>query len=449
MRKQIAGLSILIINIIMCLAVAGCGSSGGGGGGGGGIVPGKVQNVNATDSDFSDKIVISWDYVEGATSYTVYYSDQEDEGYSEFNAVIKENYYEDTNIILDQIYYYKVSASNSAGTGEQSDSDTGNSHDGTPGIPENVSATDGRFDDKVEITWNAPESGASRYEVYRANEEDGAYTDISDGIITDIQFVDSLTHDEKGAVYYYKVRSITEQGESDFSEADSGYAEESTQGTCNSDDGDVVVPLEGPPINLAATTENISQLTVSWSAIVGDSITYKVYRSEEINATFTELAEVPQAEAVVTFIDETADAGIEYYYKVSAVTYGCSETKLTEDAVLGFIPEILPNPEGLTLSVVKKYGPLDPLHWFPDHGAEVSWTEVLGADSYLIQRSKNNGDNDWSDWEDVTTVTTSSELLYSDWPPKKNEHLRYRVKAFNEDSGIDGNFCNPVEIVIE
>ncbi len=446
MKKQIAGLSLLIITIIMCLAVAGCGSSGGGGGRG--IVPGKVQNVEATDSDFSDKIIISWDLVEGATSYTVYYSDQEDEGYSEFDAVIKDNYYEDTNIILDQIYYYKVSASNSAGTGEQSDSDAGNSHDGPPGIPENVSATDGLFEDKVEIIWNAPESGASEYAVYRANDEDGDYTDISGGIITEIQFVDSLTHDEKGTVYYYKVKSITEQGESDFSEADSGYAEESIQGTCISDDGYEIVSLEGPPINLEATTENIVQLTVSWTAIVGDSITYKVYRSEENNTIFTELAEVPQAEDVVTFIDEMADVGIEYYYKVSAVNYGCAETNLTEDAVLGFIPEILP-PEGLTISVVKKYGLLDLLHWFPNHGTAISWTEVQGADSYLIQRSENNGDNYWRNWEYVVTVTTPSELIYSDWSPKKNEHLRYRVKAFNKALRIYGNFCDPVEIVIE
>ena len=92
--------------------------------------------------------------------------------------------------------------------------------------PENVSASDGEFDDKVVVSWDEI-SGATHYQVYRSTEDNPeAASPVSDWI-TASDFEDSEV--EEGQVYYYYVKAATSaegENESGFSEGDTGFLQD-------------------------------------------------------------------------------------------------------------------------------------------------------------------------------------------------------------------------------
>ena len=87
------------------------------------------------------------------------------------------------------------------------------------GAPDNVTASDGAYTDKVQIVWTAP-SGATEYQVHRntSNSSSGA-TQI--GAPSATSYDDTTA--EPGTTYYYFVKACNEGGCSDFSTSDSGY----------------------------------------------------------------------------------------------------------------------------------------------------------------------------------------------------------------------------------
>jgi len=75
--------------------------------------------------------------------------------------------FNDTTAVAGRTYYYWVRASNAYGTSSFSAYNAGKRSDGKPPAPTNISASDGTYVDRVEVTW-AASSGATSYTVYRA-----------------------------------------------------------------------------------------------------------------------------------------------------------------------------------------------------------------------------------------------------------------------------------------
>jgi hypothetical protein len=126
--------------------------------------PSKPTNVSATDGNYEDYVKITWNPVSGADYYRIYRNGTQ----------IKDNQpsspYNDTTAIPDVHYDYEVSAVDSCGEGLKGGPDKGWRPPicDPPGKPTNVSASDGYYEDYVEITWN-PVSGADYYRIYRDN----------------------------------------------------------------------------------------------------------------------------------------------------------------------------------------------------------------------------------------------------------------------------------------
>lgn len=89
-----------------------------------------------------------------------------------------------------------------------------------PGKIANVAATDGTYNNKVRITWDA-DADADDYNIYRAASESGSYALIDSGI-TDLYYDDSTV--VPGTVYWYKVSGSNATGEGELSDPDDGYA---------------------------------------------------------------------------------------------------------------------------------------------------------------------------------------------------------------------------------
>jgi hypothetical protein len=90
-----------------------------------------------------------------------------------------------------------------------------------PKAPTSVSASDGKYTDRVRVTWAAV-SGATSYEVWRAtSNSSSAAVKISTTTITGTSF-DDLTG-ARGVRYYYFVKARNAAGVSGFSSSNSGY----------------------------------------------------------------------------------------------------------------------------------------------------------------------------------------------------------------------------------
>jgi fibronectin type 3 domain-containing protein len=161
--------------------------------------------------------------------------------------------------------------------------------------PNEVSASNGVFNDKVRVTWNAV-SGAAYYQVYRAASADGtkaATTPWQMGTTFD----DSTA--PAGSTFYYWVKAALDKygGQaSDFSTAASGWRK---------------TPSANPPTGVSATDGTLCGLVrVSWNAVAG-ATHYQVYRaSSEIG---TKIAISPW-QAATTYDDITAPASTNFYW---------------------------------------------------------------------------------------------------------------------------------------
>ncbi len=89
-------------------------------------VPSVPTNVTASDGAYTDKVVISWSSVNGATSYTVYRgTGSSSSSASVLASSVTGTSYNDTSAVAGTTYYYWVKAVNSAGASGFSTSNTG------------------------------------------------------------------------------------------------------------------------------------------------------------------------------------------------------------------------------------------------------------------------------------------------------------------------------------
>ena len=245
--------------------------------------------VTAGNSAVSGKPMLTWDAVDGATSYRVYRATSQNGPYRLLGSVTTTTYV-NTGAKDGVTYYYMVTAINDSGESAFSNTVSGQnkavtSKPAAPVVKIGNSATSG----KPMLTWNAV-SGAASYKVYRATTKNGAYSVINT--------TKALTYTNTGAAlgttYYYKVEALDASGKSmGFSDVAEGK----------------VAPV------LAVGYSSVSgkpQLT--WKAVPG-ATEYQVYRSTQQNSGYTKI----NTTTATSYVNTGAKAGTTYYYKIVAV----------------------------------------------------------------------------------------------------------------------------------
>ncbi|HHV06165.1 MAG TPA: peptidoglycan DD-metalloendopeptidase family protein [Anaerolineaceae bacterium] len=175
-------------------------------------------NVQATDGNHLDKVVITWDEVINAEEYLVFRAISPDATKTEIGSTASITF-SDTSIIPGTTYWYYVKTCNSAGCSEFSEGDSGFAKMPVPNKPIGVKASDGSFSDYVKVTWSETDF-AENYEVYRA---------ISPSSVREyVNRVDEPEFNDYGVTvmttYWYWVKACNSTGCSAFSDYDSGYA---------------------------------------------------------------------------------------------------------------------------------------------------------------------------------------------------------------------------------
>jgi len=214
--------------------------------------------------------------------------------------------YSHTGLTSGQLYVYRVSAINSAGTGspssESSATPTSSSSASTPGTPTGFTATTAS-PTQINLSWNAPSSnGGSAITGYKieVNSGSGSYTTlVSNTQSTTTSF--SHTGLTTGTTYYYRVSAINAIGTGASTEASA-------------------TPQETTTPTLTAMAVSPTSITLSWAP---PSQTYKQaitgYKIQEKIATDTFVTiEERTISTATTYSITGLTTGNTYTYVVSA-----------------------------------------------------------------------------------------------------------------------------------
>ena len=167
----------------------------------------KVSNVKASSAGYNS-IKLSWNKLSNATGYKIYRADKKDGKYKCIKTISDKGTitYTDKKLTINKNYYYKVAPYKSSTIGKKSSVVSAK-----PSLakPKSVAAT-AKGSKTVNISWKKV-SGASGYEVYRADSKKGTYKKVAT-----IKKGSTVSYKnkklKKGTTYYYKVRAYRTVG---------------------------------------------------------------------------------------------------------------------------------------------------------------------------------------------------------------------------------------------
>jgi hypothetical protein len=170
----------------------------------------------ASDGTYTDRVVVTWASVDGASSYYVYRGNG---GVTSLVFYTADTIFNDSQVSDGIEYVYSVQSSNSVCGSVLSVGESGY----VLSRPYNVSASDGLYVGKVVLTWDAV-GGATAYEVWRSQQT--LTPPLGGG--TKIAELASATYDDTaitaGTRYYYWVRSKNATTISPYSSREQGFS---------------------------------------------------------------------------------------------------------------------------------------------------------------------------------------------------------------------------------
>ncbi len=257
------------------------------------------------------------------TGYSIYRSTTAGgEGTTAYATVGNVTSYTDSAATAGATYYYTVAATNSVGTGSQSNerSATPLAAATVPGAPTLNSATGGI--NSVALSWSAPTNtgGASvtGYSIYRSTTAGGEGTTPSATVGNVTSYTDTAA--TGGLTYYYTVAATNSVGTGSHSNERSATP--------------TVANVPGAS-TLTASSAKPRGVRLSWTAAApnGSAVTsYSIYRSTSSSGTFSLLT--TKGGSTLSYRDTATSSGVRYYYfVVAANAVGTGPASNTASAV--------------------------------------------------------------------------------------------------------------------
>ena len=298
------------------------------------------SGVTAT-SQSVNSINLTWNAVQGALSYKVYYGTSNSTINILADGAVSGTSFTHNGLSAGTTYFYCLTAHNDS---NESDRSQIVSRITIPGIPTNLRTTAVSFDN-LTLAWNAV-TGAASYRIYRASTITGTKTQVGTTSSGSTFYHTGLT---ANTTNYYFVTAVNASGESSYSDALT------------------VKTLLGPlaaPTNVKATAQTTSSIQVTWGSVSG-AARYNVYRATSANGSQSLLDTV-----TTTSYTNTGLSQMTYWYFITSVNSDGVESAFS--ASTSMIPK--PNaPGNVTARGVNNYLSID-----------LSWSSVQGVSSYNI-----------------------------------------------------------------
>ncbi|WP_239618031.1 lytic polysaccharide monooxygenase [Cohnella mopanensis] len=318
-------------------------------------IPAAPTGLTATAGNA--QVSLSWTASAGATSYTVKRATTAGGPYTNVLTGVTATSYTNTGLTNGMVYYYVVSASNSAGESANSSQASATPIAGTtiPAAPTGLTATAGNA--QVALSWTAS-AGATSYTVKRATTSGGPYTNVATGVTATSYTNTGLTN---GTAYYYVVSASNSAGSSANSAQVSATP---TAGTT----------IPAAPAGLTATAGN-AQVSLSWTASAG-ATSYTVKRATTAGGPYTNVATGVTA---TSYTNTGLTNGTIYYYVVSASNTAGESANSAQASATPIAGTTIPAaPAGLTVTTGNAQ-------------VSLSWTASAGATSYTVKRATTTG----------------------------------------------------------
>ncbi|MCX6628088.1 MAG: DUF1800 family protein [Candidatus Solibacter sp.] len=309
--------------------------------------PAAPSNLKALAGN--TQIVLSWNAVAGASTYSVYRGTAAGaESAAPVATGLTGSTYTHTGLVNGTTYFYKVTAVNTGGASPPSSEVSAMPVPGAPPAPTNLKATPGNS--QIVLTWTAS-AGAVSYKVFRGTTAGGeSSTPIATGVTTTTFTNTGLTN---GAKYFYKVAAVNLGGTGALSNEASSVP---------------IPPAPASPANLTAVGGD-GRVTLSWTAVAG-AASYNIFRGTAAGAEST--TAIATGVTGATYTNTGLTNGTAYFFKVAAVNAG-GVSPLSNEATATPAP---PAPAAPT-NVKAKAG---------DGLVTLTWNAVSGAATYSIFR---------------------------------------------------------------
>jgi fibronectin type 3 domain-containing protein len=398
-HRAFSAANLALAAIVTLFGVSACnnGAAPPPGPGGSSQPPAAPTFVTASKQLFPDRILISWQASQGATSYRVFFAVSSSiqnpcqNPTSEFVALsgqITTTFYNHITAQAGTIYCYRVKALNSAGESAFSSVDYGVVQGSPPSPPINVLASDGSFTDRIRVSW-AASANANSYSVYRSTSSSATSPERIASDISITSFEDTTA--SAGQIYWYWVSASNFYGEGPRGQPDSGFRDSSPP---------------SPPAAVSATQGDYAdRIVLSWSSSA-KATSYTIFRAEgSPDATYSQIATLTGSGGnppPTTFNDDGSQAplplpGISYFYRIRAE----NPNGLSDLSTLAEGWRLPPAPTNVEASSS-----------FTDH-IHISWSAVVISDypvSYRIMKST-------TATGPLSVVTTTTATSYDDPAP--------------------------------
>ncbi len=292
--------------------------------------------VFASQNEYSDKIIVTWSVVPGASSYRLeraIVTEKNADGSfsvpdeSEFDVLNHSKYLYDTSFVdtiltdptykskeYDYAFFYRVSAENPRLKYDASEFTVSGA--GKLLAPTRyTAATMGESTTQIKIEWNKVD-GASRYEIFRSLNEDGTGS-VHVAFMTGNQtyYANPIDTSYQGVNFYYTVYAISSGGvKSVASPIALGYSLQ--EGAPARVSGVQIVSGRG------TSKETDPKIEIKWNAVGGSNVSYNIYRTSSIDSAMILLK---QGETTTGFTDTTKsganklEQNVYYYYQIQSI----------------------------------------------------------------------------------------------------------------------------------
>ena len=371
--------------------------------------------INASNGNFSNKIVLTWSPTPRAIGYEIYRSLPDEDNFQQVG-LSQNTQFEDTGVLPEIAYAYKIAAVSEEDVSEMSQGTAiGYAKTVKNEVPPKITsilASDAKFPDKVVLEWE-PLENVTGYQIFKWDAATKTYRSIGR---SNTSFYEDKTAKKNGTLETYIIAGMNNSVLGLFSDAVMGKTS-------------VTAKPAAPERVVASMGQFKDKIVVRWTKVTG-AAGYLVYRYadskwETIGETTTEKLEDAPATKGQRYYTVIAKSKDNVWGSFSRYAVGYVDPNLKRGGTK------LEPPVGVTATVDKKTG-----------YATLSWNKVEGAEEYNVWE-KRQGDSKWNFKSRVET----SKLFYTFAVPEKEKFYLYSVTSKTQ-LGTDSDYSTIASVVI-